>query len=222
MATRPKTLLVEYAPRKEKSRTRQLRQYFTDMIKDHTDITTLDMSCEMPDLLNCDAVQAYYKRNYEKQELTKEESQYLAKMDYMRDQLLETDVLIMSSPMYNFGYPAPMKGWIDSVMQKGYAYDTDEHGHIPKLKRLQALFIYTSGIVYDQISENEDWNGLLASGPRLFEYMGAHVRVVQVEGVDMLDPKFVEFRTKNVANEKLKQLAVDWYGVKLPEPIKKL
>jgi FMN-dependent NADH-azoreductase len=215
MSSKPKTLLVEFAPRGENSKTKKLREYFTDLIKDKTEITTLDLTKSVPDLLSTVSIKAYYKRNYEGKKLTDKELKSLQNMDSMRDQLLSSDYLILSSPMYNFGYPAVVKAWIDAVMQKGYVYDIDENGHVPKLQNLTVCIIYSAGITFDQINENESWNGLLAEGARLFEYMGAKVRVIHLEGVDMLAKKFVDFRTKNVAQKKLNGLARDWYGVKL-------
>lgn len=214
MSKKIKTLIVEFAPREKDSRTRKLRTYFTDLIKEKADITVIDLAKNPPELLDSQKVQAYYKRNYRGEKLTKEETTSLKKIDKFRDQLLSTDVLILSSPMYNFGYPAPMKAWIDAVMQKGYVYKTNKNGHVPLLKNLKVCSIYTAGILFDQINENNSWNGLTSVGARLFEYMGAkEVRVVQIEGVDMLEQKFIEYRTHNVAHLKLNTLAKKWYKV---------
>ena len=214
MTAKPKTLLVEYAPRGDKSRTKQLRTHLTDMIKDYSELTEINLGTHLPPLMDNTTIQAYYKRNYNGETLTPEERQKLLKFDTYRDQLMNNDILILSTPLYNFGMPAPMKAWIDAVMQRGYAYTTDEQGHVPLLQHLRVCLIYTSGIIYDQINENESWNGLVAEGARLFEYMGARkVRMVEVEGVDMLEERFVRFRTENIAKIKLNDIAKQWYGV---------
>jgi len=212
---KPKTLLVEYALRGDKSITKKIREYFTDLIADYTDIEYLDLSTDIPDLFNKDTLQAYYKRNCENQKLSLKEVKSLQKMDKMRDQLLRNDILILSSPMYNFGYPAVVKAWIDSVMQRGHVYDLDEKGHIPKLDNLKVCIVYTAGIIYDQINENESWNGLISEGVRLFEYMGAKVRVIHLEGVNMLTPENLDFIIKNVTEKKFDDLASSWYGVNI-------
>jgi len=213
MSQKIKTLLVEYAPRKKLSKTKKLREYFTNLIQERAEIDFLDLAIEMPDFFDQNRLKAYYKRNYLNQQLTPREAKSLRKIDKMRDQFLKAEVLILSSPMYNFGYPAVVKAWIDSVMQKNYVYEvTKSQGHIPKLDYLKVCIIYTSGIVYDQISENHNWNGLEAQGARLFEYMGAEVRVVHVQGVDMLKKTFIDHRTKNLAKKKLDLFAEKWYG----------
>ena len=210
----PKTLLVEFAPRKEASRTKQLRRYFTDLINPYTELTELDMCCNAPDYLDGEKVRAYYKRNYQDQKLTPKEEALLSHYDTLRDQLMESDVLIISSPMYNFGYPAAVKAWIDAVMQRQHVYTSDAKGHVPLLSHVKILIIYTSGITFDQLNENEDWNGLEATGARLFEYMGAEeVRVVHVQGTDMLPAHNIEYRTEKVAKPKLLDLASSWYGI---------
>ena len=214
MPTKPKTLLVEYAPRGKASRTQFLRGYFTELIEGHTRLTKLNLTRTVPDLLTPAMTRAYYKRNYAGEELTKKEARLWARNDKMRDQLLGSDVLILSTPLYNFGLPATVKAWIDAVMQRGYAYTTDEHGHIPKLQHLKVCIVYTAGIMYDQINENEHWNGLMAETARLFEYMGAReVRVVHIEGIDMLPDENIQYRRHYVAHAKFNRLARDWYGV---------
>ncbi len=214
MDSKLKTLLVEFAPRGDNSRTKKIRSYFTDMIQDYTELEYLDLAKDQPDLYDYDRLQAYHKRHYQGLELDPNESNLLSKMDAMRDQLMRNDILILSAPVYNFGYPAAVKAWIDSVMQKGYVYTTDDHGHVPLLQHLKVCIIYTSGIIYDQINENENWNGIDAVGERLFEYMGAsQVRIVHVQGTDMLAENFIKFRTENVAIKKLNGLATKWYGI---------
>ncbi len=210
----PKTLVVEFAPREDRSRTRSLRKHFTDLVSGFTTLTIRDLGKDAPPIHTNETLQAYEKRNYLGKNLSKKEKQLLRPFDELRDELLAHDILILSCPVYNFGMPAPMKAWIDAVMQKGYVYTVDENGHVPLLGNLKVLQIYTSGIVYDQIQENEHWNGLLAEGGKLFEYMGAEiVRRVHVQGTDMLREDFVKYRTENVAIKKLNGLAKVWYVV---------
>lgn len=214
--SKSKTLLVEFAPRQEKSLTKSLRTYFTDLIADYTELTEVNLCQFTPPLHTGESIQAYYKRNYDGKELNQHEAKLLKPFDDLREQLMNHDVLIISTPMYNFGMPAPVKAWIDAVMQREYVYTTHkEKGHIPQLKHLKVVLIYTSGIIFDQIQENEHWNGLVAEGAKLFEYMGAEiVRIVHVQGVDMLSEKFVQFRIENVAKRKLNTIAKNWYHVK--------
>jgi FMN-dependent NADH-azoreductase len=161
-----------------------------------------------------DILQAYYKRNYEGIKITPEESALLQPFDFYRDQLMNNDILVISTPLYNFGMPAPVKAWLDAVMQRGYVYTTDENGHVPLLQHLKVCLIYTAGLVYDQINENERWNGLVAEGAELFEYMGARcVRRIGLTGVDMLPEENVKYRTENYMKKRLNKIAMDWYGV---------
>lgn len=209
----PSTLVVEYAPRQDLSRTRKLRRYFTDIIHRKTDFTFIDLAKNPASPLTTEQVQAYYKRNYEGQELTPKEAKSLNKVDALRDQFMAHDVIIIAAPMYNFGFPAAVKAWIDCVVQKEHAYTHDAKGHVPLLGGKTVIIIYTAGIVFDQINENEEWNGIVSEGQKLFGYMGATVRVVHVQGVDMLGEKNIRYRTKNVAELKLNTLAKNIYDV---------
>lgn len=208
-----KTLVVEYAPRGKQSLTKKMRTYFTDLIAPKAQLEILDLCANQPPLMNAEMLNAYYKRSYLGQDLSPAEAKSLSQIDKLRDQLLRSEVLILSAPMYNFGYPAAVKAWIDAVMQKEHVYTHHQNVHKPLLQHLKVCIIYTAGITYDQINENENWNGLLAEGARLFEFMGAKTRVVHLEGVDMLLPKNIKYRMKNVVEPKFKHLAQTWYGV---------
>lgn len=43
----------------------------------------------------------------------------LADSDAMVDELIDSDLLVIGAPLYNFGMPAPLKAWVDSVVRIG-------------------------------------------------------------------------------------------------------
>ena len=42
--------------------------------------------------------------------------------------LLEADIIVIGVPIYNFGIPALLKGWIDQVARAGKTFSYDENG----------------------------------------------------------------------------------------------
>ncbi len=209
-----KTLLIEYTPRGNESRTRALREYFTGLIAEAADITVVDLAEKPPQVPDHRAMAAYYKRNHSGQTLSRTEAALLKQADAYRDALSDTEILIICCPMYNFGLPGAVKTWIDLAVQRGVAFDSGADGHVPKLGHLKVLFIYTTGMTYDQIARNFDWNGIENSSVNLFRFMGAEeVRAINVQGEDMLTPESVAYRTEFVAKRKFNELALRWYGI---------
>ncbi|MGK9064492.1 FMN-dependent NADH-azoreductase [Stutzerimonas chloritidismutans] len=50
----------------------------------------------------------------------------LAESDELVDELLAADVLVIGTPLYNFGMPAALKAWIDQIVRLGRTVGMDE------------------------------------------------------------------------------------------------
>ncbi|MBI9031291.1 NAD(P)H-dependent oxidoreductase [bacterium] len=61
-----------------------------------------------------------------------------------QDILKDTDEVVFIFPIWWFGMPAILKGFIDKVMLKGYAYDYGKIGLIGKLTNIKRTTIITS------------------------------------------------------------------------------
>ena len=61
----------------------------------------------------------------------------LAESDQLVDELMEADILVIGTPLYNFGMPAALKAWVDQVVRAGRTVEIDESNptdpYIPKL-----------------------------------------------------------------------------------------
>ncbi|GAA3579889.1 FMN-dependent NADH-azoreductase [Marinobacter xestospongiae] len=49
----------------------------------------------------------------------------LAESDRLVDELVAADVLVIGSPLYNFGMPAALKAWVDQIVRVGRTVDFD-------------------------------------------------------------------------------------------------
>lgn len=50
----------------------------------------------------------------------------LIESDQLVDELIAADVLVIGTPLYNFGMPAALKAWIDQIVRPGRTIEVDE------------------------------------------------------------------------------------------------
>ncbi len=50
----------------------------------------------------------------------------LAESDQLVDELIAADILVIGTPLYNFGMPAALKAWVDQVVRAGRTVEIDE------------------------------------------------------------------------------------------------
>lgn len=61
------------------------------------------------------------------------------------DELKNADTLVLGVPMYNFGIPATLKQWIDSICRAGVSFNYTEQGPVGLLGVKRAFIITASG-----------------------------------------------------------------------------
>jgi FMN-dependent NADH-azoreductase len=72
----------------------------------------------------------------------------LARSDALVDELLKADILVIASPMYNFGIPSTLKAWIDHVCRAGRTFRYTEKGPEGLAKGKRAILIDARGGIY--------------------------------------------------------------------------
>ncbi|PMU98529.1 FMN-dependent NADH-azoreductase, partial [Pseudomonas sp. MPBD4-3] len=73
--------------------------------------------------------------------------------DELAAELLETDHLVISTPVYNYNVPAALKAWVDHVVRKGLTLGVDGKGLVTGKK---ATVLLASGGVYTDDSPIKD------------------------------------------------------------------
>jgi FMN-dependent NADH-azoreductase len=61
------------------------------------------------------------------------------------DELKNADTLVLAAPIYNFGIPATLKQWIDSICRAGVSFKYTEQGPVGLLGVKRAFIITASG-----------------------------------------------------------------------------
>ncbi|OGP61408.1 MAG: hypothetical protein A2V67_01930 [Deltaproteobacteria bacterium RBG_13_61_14] len=62
-----------------------------------------------------------------------------------QEKIRRAEALVFIYPIWWFGQPAMLKGWLDRVLSKGFAYDMTPNGPMPRLKIKKALILNTAG-----------------------------------------------------------------------------
>ena len=69
----------------------------------------------------------------------------LALSEQLIDELNSADTLVLAAPMYNFGIPATLKQWIDSICRAGVSFKYTEQGPVGLVGVKRAFVITASG-----------------------------------------------------------------------------
>jgi FMN-dependent NADH-azoreductase len=65
--------------------------------------------------------------------------------DQLVDELRSADIVIIASPMYNFGIPASLKAYIDLIARAGETFRYTDNGPVGLLDDKQAFLVVASG-----------------------------------------------------------------------------
>ncbi|CAM3870649.1 FMN-dependent NADH-azoreductase [Ectopseudomonas alcaliphila] len=117
----------------------------------------------------------------------------LAESDRLVDELIAADVLVIGTPLYNFGMPAALKAWIDQVVRPGRTVDVDESNpldpYVPKLAdrpRHAVILTARGGVGFDAGGEMAHMNHL---EPNLITALGfigiTRVHQIAIEGQEV-------------------------------------
>lgn len=142
------TLLhIDASARKNRSITRSLGTGFKKhWLKENVDSTFIyrDVGSSPPEFV-CEAwiAAAFTPEN----DRTDEQASLLAHSDLLIDELSIASVIVISTPMYNYGMPAALKAWVDQVVRVNKTFSFDlERGDFPLKPILsgKALVLLTS------------------------------------------------------------------------------
>ena len=134
---------IDSSARKEGSTSRALAKKLLDKIKKpEDDVVYRDLDDEMV------FVSGLTESGMKIEE--KDQTEYHKKMFELSDKLVkelkESDVIIISAPIYNYGPPATLKAWSDLVARVGETFKFKENGRREGLLRnKRAYLVITSG-----------------------------------------------------------------------------
>lgn len=117
----------------------------------------------------------------------------LRESDQLVDELIAADVLVLGTPLYNFGMPAALKAWIDQIVRPGRTVDIDDSNpldpYVPKLAdrpRHAVILTARGGIGFGVGGEMANLNHL---EPNLITALGfigiTQVHQIAIEGQEV-------------------------------------
>jgi FMN-dependent NADH-azoreductase len=98
-------------------------------------------------------------------------------------ELKDADVIVVDSPMYNFGIPSTLKTWIDHIARKGETFNYSENGPEGLVKNKKVYLTISSGGIYSEgpMKPYDFTEGYLRS---VLGFMGmTDIKAFRVEGV---------------------------------------
>ncbi len=138
-----KILIVKYLPSSEKSNTLKLLNHLKDQLGSH-EYSELDLIQTPPSFHNEETMDAYKIRNFGGETLNVSQQNALKSMDEMTHQFINSDLIVLVTPMHNFSLPGIVKTYFDAVMQSGLAFKYEGENQIGLMDKSKFLTIYTS------------------------------------------------------------------------------
>jgi FMN-dependent NADH-azoreductase len=137
------TLRVDASARHGDSVSRQLGDALLEQLHEHTtlELQTRDLSQALP-IVDANWVAA---NNTALEQRNPSHHETLALSDSLVEQLEAANLLIITTPIYNFGVPAALKAWIDLIARAGRTFRYTENGPVGLLQNTRAIVIVTSG-----------------------------------------------------------------------------
>ena len=178
-------LIVESSPRGAESASRKL----TRKVRERLEVQYPDAKVVVRDLakdklphLDQSTVKAISTKDPVEAESLKEA---LHLSDQLTEELLSSDLLVIASPMWNFGIPSSLKAWIDHVVRAGKTFNYAGAGVEGLAKGKKAILVLASGGVFSE----GPWNPWDTVEPYLRQILGFigidDVQTVRAEGMNI-------------------------------------
>jgi FMN-dependent NADH-azoreductase len=105
--------------------------------------------------------------------------------DQLTDEVLSSDLLVIASPMWNFGMPSSLKAWIDHVVRAGKTFRYAGTGVEGLAQGKKAILVLASGGVFTE----EPWKSWDTVEPYLRQILGFigvnDVQTVRAQGMNI-------------------------------------
>jgi FMN-dependent NADH-azoreductase len=105
--------------------------------------------------------------------------------DQLTEELLSSDILVIASPMWNFGMPSLLKAWIDHVVRAGKTFNYSGAGVEGLAKGKKAILVLASGGVFSD-GPWKPWDTVEPYLRQILGFIGIDdVQTVRAEGMNM-------------------------------------
>ena len=162
-----------------------------------------DIGLNPPEFVSQDWIAAVFTPDEEK---TSEQKKLLTLSDTLIDEVAQADIIVISSPMYNYGMPAVLKAWFDQVIRinKTFSFDL-ARGNFP----IEPIM---SGKQLVLISSSGEFGFEMGGIREKMNHLGPHVETVSkylgVEAFYEIKSEYQEFADER-HQQSLKEAYID-------------
>jgi FMN-dependent NADH-azoreductase len=110
-------------------------------------VQTLDLSKTPLPYLDASQIGAFFTPE---EVQTPEQKEAIKNSNKAVKELIEADVIVMGVPLYNFGIPAALKGWVDQVSRAGVTFSYGENGPKGLVTNKKVYLAVASGAIFSE------------------------------------------------------------------------
>ncbi|UTW13362.1 FMN-dependent NADH-azoreductase [Marinobacterium rhizophilum] len=118
-------LHIDASARLDRSLSRKLSKAFVDCWIEHqpqTQVITRDVGTNPPPFITEEWIGAVFTAE---EDMTPEKREEIRLSDQLIDEIDRADLIVIGTPMYNYGMPAALKSWFDKVIRIGKTFTFD-------------------------------------------------------------------------------------------------
>lgn len=119
------------------------------------------------------------------EQLTPDDKDAISYSDRAIDLLMQSDIIVIGAPLYNFGVPSTLKAWIDHIARAGKTFRYDEQGAEGLVKGKKVYVAMSAGAIYSE----GPWKSYDFVSPYLTTMLGflgmTDLTIFRVEGVNI-------------------------------------
>ena len=143
-------LVIQSSPRSAESASRQLTHRLTERLRSlypEARLVQRDLAKDPLPHLDQRTVKAIFTRDRSEAEALREA---LRLSDQVTEEVLSSDLLVIASPLWNFGLPSSLKAWIDHIVRPGKTFRYTEGGAEGLAREKKAILVLASGGVFTE------------------------------------------------------------------------
>ncbi len=193
-------LRIDASARSSRSETRALADRFINQwlsAEPDAKIVARDLGAEPPSFVSEDWIAAAF---CDPAQRTRRQRELLALSDRLIDEVEQADLIVLATPMYNYGMPAALKAWVDQVVRIGRTFTFDlARGDRPLEPTLggKSLVLLTSSGEFG-FGPGE----LNAGADHLGPHVGTVAKYLGVERTDRIAIEYQEFGDRRFAESR--------------------
>ncbi len=176
-----KILHIDASPRFGESISRKLSQTVVDSLRQNNsgavEVVTRDLVKSNLPFVDGEMIGSYFTPPADRSEAQKSAIKF---SDTLTNELLTADVVVVGTPMWNFGIPATLKAWIDLVARVGVTFKYGPQGPVGLLEGKKVYFAIATG----GTPIGSDWDQTSGHLKTFFGFLGiADQELVAADGI---------------------------------------